>query len=514
MRRVLPLARTVLILVCGLPILARADIAEVEPNNTLPQADAGPRVAGSEVIAGGISPVGDFDLFRVDLPAQAAVRFQSFDFSGTGCAGLATVLRLYDGIGSPLEVDSSGLCAAFTMVLAPGTYYISIEDRENNALILGYKLAITLFASAGNESEPNDSATTGNAVPGRAFHVGGEATSGDLDYFAITVPEGAAVRVEMIPDPAHSASCEVFIDAAQLMLEVPGQGLLVFDVESGRNGCPMIDGVRLHPQARNLPGGVYAVGARTASNSFGYRLVVEILPPDFIFGDDFDAAAARVVINEFDANITSPLNCDLIELRVVSGGSMDGISLWERNTQLVFFDGLTVSTGDIIVVHVDSTDPACNPTAATSETTSTTQFASSAHPLNYDTAYDWYSIDTGLTNTDNVFTLYGSQGQIMDAVLTADDPTGTAAAASEDQAAAVAAAGEWQMVGGGVPAAGFVDDEFCAHAVLDLNATGPNASGTSIQRNTNVDSNDKNGWTTGTGAPSSWGLPNAGQSPF
>jgi hypothetical protein len=69
------------------------------------------------------------------------------------------------------------------------------------------------------------------------------------------------------------------------------------------------------------------------------------------------------------------------------------------------------------------------------------------------------------------------------------------------------------MVGGGVPPGGFVDAEFRAHAVLDLDATGLNALGTSIQRTTNVDSNDKNGWTTGTGAPSTWGLLNPGQSP-
>jgi hypothetical protein len=69
------------------------------------------------------------------------------------------------------------------------------------------------------------------------------------------------------------------------------------------------------------------------------------------------------------------------------------------------------------------------------------------------------------------------------------------------------------MVGGGVPVGGFVDANFRAHAVFDLNGTGVTAAGTSIQRNANVDSNDKNGWTTGAGAAPTWGLLNFGQSP-
>jgi hypothetical protein len=99
----------------------------------------------------------------------------------------------------------------------------------------------------------------------------------------------------------------------------------------------------------------------------------------------------------------------------------------------------------------------------------------------------------------------------MDAVLTANDSTGLAAAASETQAATVATAGQWQMVGGGVPAGGFVDTDFRAHAVLDLDGSGTTAIGDSIQRTNDTDSNDKDGWTTGSGAAPTWGANNAGQ---
>lgn len=74
--------------------------------------------------------------------------------------------------------------------------------------------------------------------------------------------------------------------------------------------------------------------------------------------------------------------------------------------------------------------------------------------------------------------------------------SGTAAAATETAAAAAATANQWQIVGGGVPAGGFIDDAFRVNAVLDLDGTGTAASGTSIQRLDNTDDNDLLDWNT------------------
>jgi hypothetical protein len=220
---------------------------------------------------------------------------------------------------------------------------------------------------------------------------------------------------------------------------------------------------------------------------------------------------AVVRINEVNANITS--SCDLIELRVVSGGSMGSYELRERNNQtlITFAAGFTVATNDIIVVHMNSTSATCNPSGHTQETTSPVQQVGGG---NYATAYDWWSGDTGLTNTDNVFTLYDHTAAITDAVFVTEEATGTAAADTETQAAAVAAATQWEMVGGGIPPGGFVDDNFSMHAVLDLNdPTSDTALGTSIQRLNNNDTNNMNGWTS-TNLLNTWGLPNVGQVPF
>ncbi len=228
----------------------------------------------------------------------------------------------------------------------------------------------------------------------------------------------------------------------------------------------------------------------------------------------FDGFVPRAVvrINEINANITG--GCDLIELRVISGGSMNGLRLQQRDTEtLVTFGSINVAKNDFIVVHINGNNATCNPGASPSETTSISQHAQSTYARNYDTAWDVFSTSTGLTATDNVFTVYDPANTIVDAVLVADAATGTAASGSEAQAAAVATANQWQMVGGGVPAGGFIDNDFRAHAALDLNATGTSATGTTIQRLDDTDDNDKADWNSATilVQAQTWGALNPGQ---
>jgi hypothetical protein len=228
---------------------------------------------------------------------------------------------------------------------------------------------------------------------------------------------------------------------------------------------------------------------------------------------------AVVRINEVNANIAS--GCDLIELRVVSGGTLNGIKIQERNgtasaNELSFtFPSVIVQTNDFIVVHLNSGSATCNPSGATQETTSPTEQPVATHPRNFDTAYDFWNADAGLVATDIVLTLFDAAGAISDAVFISNDPAPntmgvrTAAAATETAAAAVGAANQWE------PAlATYIDDVFHMHAVMDLDATGTTVAGNSIQRIDNTDDNDKADWTTGAGAPSTWGALNPGQTPF
>ena len=222
-------------------------------------------------------------------------------------------------------------------------------------------------------------------------------------------------------------------------------------------------------------------------------------------------APAVVRINEVNANITG--GCDLIELRVIADGSMTGFKLLERTgslaaSELAFtFPSFNVHKNDFIVVHMNSSFATCNPGTATQETTTVTDQPAATFTGNFDTAFDFWSVDAGLVATDNVITVLDAAGTILDAVFISNDPVATAtASATETQAAVVGLANQWSPM-----LATYIDAVFRMNAVDGLAATGTAATGTSIQRVDDTDDNDKADWTTGAGAASTWGALNVGQ---
>lgn len=223
---------------------------------------------------------------------------------------------------------------------------------------------------------------------------------------------------------------------------------------------------------------------------------------------------AFVRINEVNANIAS--GCDLIELRVILGGDMNGIKLTERTGSVasgemsLTFPAMKVAKNEFIVVHLNGNSATCNPGGATQETTGVAQQPGSTFGANFDAAYDFHSPDTGLTNTDNVLTVFNATGVITEALFVSDDPSGnTTTAASETAAAAVGAANQWSP-----KLDTYIDTVFRTNAADDLNATGTARTGTSIQRLDDSDTNSKSDWTSGAGVTSTWGALNPGQSPL
>ena len=198
---------------------------------------------------------------------------------------------------------------------------------------------------------------------------------------------------------------------------------------------------------------------------------------------------ATLVISELNANISG--GCDLIEFYVLSDGNLEGLSVYERTSNIKTFGDVDVVAGDVIVLHLDSGDSNCVDAGATDEMMSITD---NAGTTDYATAWDAYSDDGGLTNTDNVIRIENAFGVIQDAVFVTDDATGTAAGGTESAAAIVADAGEWTVESGEAPMS-YVDDDFNAHAVVGLKDTGTDAAGASLQRNAStVDTNTKADW--------------------
>lgn len=343
--------------------------------------------------------------------------------------------------------------------------------------------ALTLSSSGGLSGTPSQTGTF-------SFTVGvtdGNGCSGVGQPYSIQVVEAAVILSFTVTGP-----------------ETPGGAIALTPTFSGGSGVITND--------QNSDTIVAASGTSyqvTATSDTVYTLNVTNAAGDRVTTSVTYVVPAFARINEINANVSG--SCDLIELRVISAGDMAGLKLQEQTGSTgeltLTFPSFRVQVNDIIVVHLNSTSSTCNPGGATQETLSKTEQAASMFGRNYDTAYDFHSTDTGLTNTDNVFILFNARGSIIDALFVSNDPAGTSTStATETAAAAVGSANQW------VPAlTSYPDNVFREHAVHDLDATGTLVSGTSIQRLDNTDDNDKGDWTFQEGSPSSWGVLNTGQ---
>ena len=207
---------------------------------------------------------------------------------------------------------------------------------------------------------------------------------------------------------------------------------------------------------------------------------------------------ARLVINELNANATG--GCDMIEFRVTQGGLLRH-TVKERTTVVHVFPETMVATNDLVVLHFNRGSTNCVRSSQidarpNSETTSKTQVPEANFAANYNSAWDHWTADTGLTATDNVIVLL-LDDTIVDAVLVSDGPTGNAAAASESAAQRVAEANEWTQEDGQLPEGGFIDGEFNAHAAQGLKGNGTRNGTSSIRRTSPNDRNHKGDWSFG-----------------
>jgi cysteine-rich repeat protein len=264
-------------------------IAELEPNGTIAEADATGIVLGDDsLLAGSISPVGDKDTFKVTVANATAIRFETFETPTFDCPNLTTTLRLLDAAGVQLKTDSTtGIksCSALVVYLAAGTYYIQVEETGNNAAIPTYFLQVEFEDPLGNEVEPNETIATATVMAGDDVYIFGDHQLGtDLDYYAITVPQGKAVRAEIIEGDLVE-TCESNGIDAEITLFSAAAVLLNNDDDSGRGFCSLIDGTGgtpLDPTAGNLPAGTYYLEVRksdlasAAGAIFNYRLVVTV----------------------------------------------------------------------------------------------------------------------------------------------------------------------------------------------------------------------------------------------
>ncbi|AKT39081.1 uncharacterized protein CMC5_032280 [Chondromyces crocatus] len=279
---------------CGRP--------EVEPNNNAVEADARALDPSPVLftyrgrVTGAISPIGDVDVYRVNLATDSVVRFEVFDGTGVTCpSSMTTMMRIYNAAHAEILAETTsgyiggiGGCSALTMALPAGTYYVSVEERGNDAAIAAYQLEVSVQSNAGAELEPNETRPTANNLPGsNVFIWGGHMVTSDSDYYAITVPlSGMSLVAEVIE--GGSVTCESQLVDSRLTLYNASGTQLVDDDDDGRGYCSKIDGTGATGQdtsAHNLAAGVYYLQVRassaasSAASQFDYRLAVTLRSP-------------------------------------------------------------------------------------------------------------------------------------------------------------------------------------------------------------------------------------------
>jgi cysteine-rich repeat protein len=263
---------------------------EVEPDNTIAQANASPvQVSGDALITGSIGVIGDKDYYKVTVATPGVIRFETFEVL-YDCTNVSTTLRLYDSSNVQIKTDSpdtveSGInnCAALVNpFFSAGTYYIEVEQIANNATT-PYLLQVKYLTNLGNEVEPNDLQSQATSTSGADFAIYGDhSVSADLDYYAITVPAGKSIRAEVVEGDTLK-TCESDGIDTYITLFDTNANTLVTDDDSGRGWCSAFDGTGNAPHnagAHNLAAGTYYIQVKAfgvgAASIFNYKLAVTV----------------------------------------------------------------------------------------------------------------------------------------------------------------------------------------------------------------------------------------------
>jgi cysteine-rich repeat protein len=134
---------------------------EVEPNNTAATATPTSPVKVAR-LSGAISTGADVDWYSVVITAPTDLGVEIFDGRGPGfCDVIDPVVTLYaaDGTTVILSRDDGGLNACSKLdpkvdpqvrQLAPGTYFLKVEDFGNNSVIPAYQLWVTRESQCGD----------------------------------------------------------------------------------------------------------------------------------------------------------------------------------------------------------------------------------------------------------------------------------------------------------------------------------------------------------------------------
>ncbi|MCA9679839.1 MAG: DVUA0089 family protein, partial [Myxococcales bacterium] len=269
-----------------------------------------------------IDPIGEQDLYRIDVSATAYLRAETFVDSVAGTCDVDTYIRLFDSAGTQLGIDDDGGVGACSLIdpntdgfarLDPGTYWLQVEEYGNNGLIARYDVVFSSVAAdvCGNgvletalgeacddgnttlgdgcsptcqvegptvvDTEPNDDAANAVVITtSGTLGFGSVSPAGDEDWYAVTVPAGGWIRA-WTDDGAGACPFDTFLT----LTSTDGATLAASDDDDGVGSCSFIRPGTLDRGAANLVAGTYYVRVRaySATATGNYVLHVEFGAP-------------------------------------------------------------------------------------------------------------------------------------------------------------------------------------------------------------------------------------------
>ena len=188
---------------------------------------------------------------------------------------------------------------------------------------------------------------------------------------------------------------------------------------------------------------------------------------------------------------SATINRDLIELKAITGGTLQGITVTQALSivdTFVTLPAVTVATGDVIVVHLN---PDSN---AAAESASKMQSPSAMFPANYDTAWDILGTTQNVTHTARVIEVRDSFGTLQDAAAFLHSST-VPTSGFVSRVEAIQTLGHWLPADCGGSAC---DATNIAGIVVDWAGTGTTAAGNTVRRAVGAaDTHTKNDWSVG-----------------
>jgi cysteine-rich repeat protein len=317
---------------------------EVESNGTAPTANDFAALAINDAVRGEVRPAQDRDFYAITVPAgsMAVLTAQTSDGWSSTCASFAldSELTLYD---SALTVitnndDAGGSCSSIAAPnLTGGVYYIEVrasdslpflqfnytlttgliicgdgvmegaEECDDGNLMNGDGCDATCEIEVPTEVEPNGTAATASGPFAPEIIIEGAiGPIGDQDYYAITIPATADLRIETFDanGPVTCAGIDTLVD-----LYAPnGTTLLVNDDDDGVDACSLVNSV-VDAGARHIPAGTYYVHVNDYLN--------DGLIPGYTLQITYNALCGDGVIEggeECDGGPTCDAGCDRIPI--------------------------------------------------------------------------------------------------------------------------------------------------------------------------------------------------------